>query len=218
MSDALVSVAPILEVRDHAGLDGPAGPGQLRLHAGELAFLEGESGSGKTRFLRLLVDLDPELRAEVLLAGQPTQVLSPTRLRKEMALLPQELPNHPCTGHDLLAAIRGYEVNRTSHLDLEETAEWVELFELEAHLDKKIELLSGGEKQRLALVASLVPRPRILLLDEPETGLDPRRRDNLDTFVQELLSRGMALLWVSHLDAPEQFADAPRYRITRKAL
>ncbi len=208
----------LLEIQGHPGLEGPLGQGVLRIQPGELAFLEGESGAGKTRLLRHLVDLEPGLQGDVFLAGQPVKDMPPALLRKQISLLPQDLPIHPCTGRELLAAIRIYQANRDSHLTETETGEWLELFELTPHLDKKIELLSGGEKRRLSLVASLIPRPRVLLLDEPETGLDPRRRGSLDSFVERALGESMAILWVSHLSAATLFAGAPQYRIQRSPL
>jgi ABC-type multidrug transport system ATPase subunit len=208
----------LLEIRRQRGLRGPLGDGTLRLGPGELGVLEGESGSGKSRLLRNIVDLEPELEGEILLGGRSSREIPPTVLRKEISLLPQELPIHPCTGRELLELIRGFEINRDSHRSVAETVGWLELFELEPHLDKKLDLLSGGEKRRLALVAGLIPRPRVLLLDEPEAGLDARRRESLELYTRKLLDEGLAILWVSHLGQDTFFAGAPRYLIERSAL
>ena len=206
----------LIEIRNHPALDGPNGPGQLRLAAGELAFLGGESGTGKTRLLRQLLDLEPGLEGEAWVSGRSVATLEPRELRRHLGLLPQELPNHACTGRELIDRILGFARNHGACLDASEIREWLDEMELEAHMDREISLLSGGEKRRLSLLALVVPRPAVLLLDEPEAGLDPRRRDALDLFVQRALGTGKAVLWVTHLEPAEVFREAQRYRVVMR--
>jgi ABC-type multidrug transport system ATPase subunit len=209
--------APLLEIREHPDLEGPAGPGHLHLAAGELAFLTGESGSGKTRLLRQLLDLEPGLGGRALLGGREITGLEPAELRRRIGLLPQELPNHSGSGRELLRSMRGFARNRGRWLDELEVAGWCELLELEAHLEKEIRTLSGGEKRRLSLLLLAVSRPELMLLDEPESGLDPRRRSALDEYVRIARAEGTAVLWITHLEASGPFADAPRYSLVRGA-
>jgi len=216
VNDPATAPAPYLEIRGHPFLEGPEGAGPLQLAAGQLAFLEGESGSGKTRLLRQLVDLEPGLPGEARVAGRPLPSLEPGELRRRIGLLPQELPAHDGTGRELLAAIRGFSRNRGCCLGPGETGAWIALLELEPHLDKPIALLSGGERRRLSLVALLLPRPDLLLLDEPEAGMDSRRRALLDRFVERVLGAGAAVLWISHLPPAEAFRAARRYRLATR--
>lgn len=217
MPDSGDDRAPLLELRGHPRLEGPEGPGALRLGAGGLAFLGGESGSGKTRLLRQLVDLEAAREGEVFVLGRPQASLDVARLRRHVALLPQELPLHPGTGRDLLDQVRGFARNRGRCLEPADLEGWLERLELGPHLDTPIDRLSGGEKRRLGLAALLVPRPDVLLLDEPEAGLDGRRRETLERYVERTLGDSRAVLWISHLDPPERFGDAPRYRLTTEA-
>jgi ABC-type multidrug transport system ATPase subunit len=207
---------PALEIQNHPQLEGPNGPGTLLLRAKEVAFLEGESGSGKTRLLRRLLDLDADTHGDVFLAGTPLAEISVRELRQRVGWLPQDLPDHRGTGRELLHRIRSFARNRDC---LDETAlgSWKELLELEPHLDTEIRLLSGGEKRRLSLLTVMIPCPQVLLFDEPETGLDPRRREALDRFVVRAVDEGKAILWVSHREQTAAFATAPRYRVVRRS-
>jgi ABC-type multidrug transport system ATPase subunit len=214
---AAVVGSPLLEIVDHPGLRGPDASHGLALAPGELAFLGGESGSGKTRLLRQLVDLEPGLPGEARVSGTPIYRFEPAALRRRLGLLPQELPAHACSGRELLESIRRFGRNRAGCLDAAEARLWLELLELEAHLDKPIGLLSGGEKRRLSLLALLLPCPDVLLLDEPEAGLDARRRAVLDRFVARALEERRAVLWVSHLEPGEAFRAAGRYRLVLPA-
>jgi len=208
--------APLLEIRDHPGLEGPSGGGRLQLTAGQLAFLTGESGSGKTRLLRQLLDLEPGLGGRAFLGGRDVTGMEPAELRRRIGLLPQELPEHPGSGRELLRSMRGFARNRGRCLDELQVARCCELLELEPHLDKEIRTLSGGEKRRLSLLLLALSRPELMLLDEPESGLDPRRRSALDEYVRISLGEGRAVLWITHLEGSGPFADADRFALVRR--
>jgi len=207
--------APLLEIREHPDLQGPEGPGHLRLGTGQLAFLCGESGSGKTRLLRSLLDLEPG-PGRALLGGRDVAGIEPAELRHRIGLLPQELPDHPGSGRELLRSVWGFVRNRGACLDELQAARWSELLEVEPHLDKEIRILSGGEKRRLSLLLLAVSRPELMLLDEPESGLDPRRRSALEAYVRISLGEGRAVLWITHLAEGGPFPDAHRYVLARR--
>jgi len=163
-------------------------PVDLELAAGELVFLSGPSGSGKSLLLRAVADLDPN-PGEVWLDGfRRSQVPAP-EWRRRVALLPAEahwwedrVGDHLPEGAETLLAGLGFEPG---------TLDWA------------VSRLSTGERQRLALIRVLANRPEALLLDEATANLDPPNRERVETLVEDYrVGQGAAILWVSH--DPEQ--------------
>ncbi len=172
----------------------------LRLFAGEILGLHGDSGSGKTLLLRALADLDPN-QGEVKLEGSPRESFSGPRWRRQVGLLPAEShwwedqvgPHAEHWPMEVLAAL-GFSPQV---------------------LDWQTGRLSSGEKQRLALARLLANRPRVLLLDEPTANLDQGNTAAVEAIVRQYLKEtGAAALWVSH--DPAQLARLARRRAMMK--
>jgi daunorubicin resistance ABC transporter ATP-binding subunit len=88
------------------------------------------------------------------------------------------------------------------------TSELLERFELAQAADRSVRTYSGGMRRRLDLASSLLTRPRILFLDEPTTGLDPRSRIEIWETVRELVREGTTLLLTTqYLEEADQLAD-----------
>ena len=163
-------------------------PVDLTLAAGELVFLSGPSGSGKSLLLRAIADLDPHM-GEVWLDGARRSQVPAPEWRHRVALLPAEahwwadlVREHLPEGSEALLADLGFGP---------ETLDWA------------IARLSTGERQRLALARVLSNRPQVLLLDEATANLDPPNRDRVEALVEGYrVEHGAAVLWVSH--DPEQ--------------
>lgn len=171
-------------------------PWELSLEAGECIGLSGPSGSGKSRLLRALADLDPH-QGEGRLEGEACQSLPPGMWRRRVALLPAE------------SAWWGGSVGEHFSLAPEDAAlKAMGLTEL--CLDWEVARCSTGERQRLALLRLLANRPRVLLLDEPTASLDPKNVTAAEAMVADYLrSSGACAIWVSH--DPEQLR-----RMTRR--
>jgi len=164
-----------------------AGPFELELAAGEAAAVSGASGSGKSLFLRMLADLDPN-NGEVALDGEPRAGISPTDWRRRVPYVAAEsgwwrdrVADH--FAPDRLAAAR----ELGARLGLAG-----ELFE------GPVLRLSTGEKQRLAIIRALVLEPPALLLDEPTAPLDPESTGKVEQILKGRLKAGMALIVVTH--------------------
>jgi ABC-type multidrug transport system ATPase subunit len=166
-----------LSFRDRQGLS-------LSLGAGELVCLSGPSGSGKTLFLRALVDLDPN-QGEIMLNGVPRESLQAPQWRRRVALLPSDSQWWAATVAEHFADV---DTERFDSLGFgSDTGGW------------RIERLSSGEKQRLALLRLLANRPEVLLLDEPTANLDAANRRRVEKLVRDYLQEtGACCLWVSH--------------------
>lgn len=171
------------------------GPFDLLLAPGELLCLYGPSGVGKSQLMRALADLDPHA-GEILLDDVPQQAFRPTEWRRQVAYLPAEsgwwaprVGQHFVTppGEDVLAA----------------------LGLVPAILEREVEGISTGERQRLGLVRMLQQRPRVLLLDEPSANLDPDSALRMEACVRGYLDDARAsAIWVSHDPAQrERIAD-----------
>lgn len=171
----------------------------LLLREGEIAALVGRSGSGKTTLLRLLASLEQAGHGSISFRGQP--VKGPDE---------QLVPGHPSIRlvhqHFELAHRQSVYQNvaqKLRHLHAEEqavrTIELLRVCRLHPLLDKKVEELSGGEKQRLAIARTLAEEPELLLLDEPFSNLDPVLKEEIkEELFRYIRQQGIAAILVSH--------------------
>ncbi|WP_428609332.1 ABC transporter ATP-binding protein [Sedimenticola sp.] len=163
-----------------AGLE----PIDLTIDAGECITLTGSSGSGKTRLLRAIADLDPHT-GDILLDHQPIDATPPPDWRRQVGLLPAE-------SHWWYDRVAAHFTAPTSSL--------LEQLGLSADcLQWSPSRLSSGERQRLALARLLDRQPAVLLLDEPTANLDPENSARVEQVVAHYATQqGAAVLWVSH--------------------
>jgi len=171
----------------------------LRLDQGQVTCLLGPSGCGKSTTLRIAAGVDRQTSGRVLVDGKvvsdDTHHLPPEKrsiglMFQDFALFP-----HLSVADNVAFGLRG--VGKA-----EKAARVNELLE-RVHLpdagDKYPHQLSGGEQQRVALARALAPRPRVLLMDEPFSGLDNRLRDGIrDETLSLLKDEGTSVLLVTH--------------------
>jgi zinc transport system ATP-binding protein len=180
-------------------------PGRLRplsleLSRGEVLALVGPNGSGKSTFLDCVLGLAP-FSGTIELALNQTLAIVPQRF--------EGLAATPVTVLEFLAASR---TSRPSWLGIARATrraveQALELTGCSALLGARLSELSGGELRRVLLADALATKPSLLLLDEPEAGLDAAARDRLLTTLQDTRTTGLATLWISHdLDAVERVA------------
>ena len=171
-------------------------PVSFDLGAGECVALRGPSGSGKSLLLRALADLDPS-QGTVCLDGHDRETMPAPRWRRLVTYVPAESGWWAETvgGH---------------------FADWTAAAPLVALLgladdcrDWPVSRLSTGERQRLALVRTLVQQPRVLLLDEPTSGLDPDTGRAVEALIEGHRAAGRAVLWATH-DAAQSARVASR--------
>ncbi|TQK01163.1 ABC transporter family protein [Pseudoduganella lurida] len=164
-----------------------AGPVDLDLGRGECIAIVGESGSGKSVLLRMIADLIPN-EGTVLLDGAQRASWTAPAWRSMVVYQAAEPAWWDATARAHLPAS---EQKRAQAL-----ADALKL--RAAALDTDLELLSTGERQRLALIRSLACRPRVLLLDEPASALDAASTAALEALLRSELERGTSVLVVTH--------------------
>lgn len=179
----------------------PLGPLDLALAAGEITLLAGSSGSGKSRLLRTLADLDRAAGGRVALAGCSARDYSAPAYRSRVAYLPATPQLGPATVGALLERVARFR-HRRAHGDPRAGLERLGL--PGSVLDRPAETLSTGETVRVALALLLSGDARVLLLDEPTGALDPPSARAVEAWVRERAEAGAAVLWVTH--DPDQAA------------
>ena len=169
--------------------------------------LLGPNGAGKTTAVRLLTTvLRPDAgRAEIDgidVASRPDEVRSRIGLAGQFAAVDENL-----TGRENLILV-GRLTHQPKREQPERAAELLSRFDLEDAGDRLVRTYSGGMRRRLDLAAALVHRPRVLFLDEPTTGLDPRSRVDLWQMIGELVADGTTLLLTTqYLEEADRLAD-----------
>jgi ABC-type iron transport system FetAB ATPase subunit len=160
------------------------GPIELQIEAAEIIGLYGASGSGKSRLLRALADLD-EHQGEVLLNDALQQSMSAPQWRRRVGLLSAETF---WWLDDVSAHFKTFDQQQAIQLGLpDDVGDW------------PVSRLSSGENQRLGLMRLLENRPEVLLLDEPTANLDPQSTDAFERFVVDYVQQQSACaIWVSH--------------------
>jgi ABC-type iron transport system FetAB ATPase subunit len=194
-----------LSVRDlHSPL---AGPFTLDLPAGRCAAITGPSGSGKSLFLRMVADLDPNI-GEVWLDGKERGEFSPPDWRRQTSYVAAEAGWWAETVREHLPAkLIDAAAPLAEQLGLAPTM-----------LDAALARLSTGEKQRCALLRALLIDPPILLLDEPTGALDQASVGQVERVLRARLAQGTAVLMVTHDDALAQRLGDQRYRMSERKL
>jgi zinc transport system ATP-binding protein len=167
----------------------------LQVDGGETVALIGPNGAGKTTLLRVLLGLLP-YQGRVYVLGKPPERLTRAD-RQQIGYVPQALQfdrSMPLLARELLWAMLGERFhNRAAMQGVLAAVDAAHL------LDKPIRTLSGGELQRVVIAAALAQQPKLLLLDEPATGIDVGVRVQFYELIERLRAeQGMGILIVSH--------------------
>lgn len=167
----------------------------LRLYAGQVTCLLGPSGCGKSTTLRIAAGVDQQSSGQVFMNGalvsdgenhMPPEKRGIGLMFQDFALFP-----HLTVEYNV-----GFGLKRGNLSRVNELLAKVDMLE---YRDKYPHQLSGGEQQRVALARALAPRPGVMLMDEPFSGLDNRLRDTVRDYTLDLLkAEGTAVLLVTH--------------------
>lgn len=179
----------------------------LEIDAGTVFSLLGPNGAGKTTVVRMLATLLEPSSGRALVCGHDVEREADTvrgliSLTGQFAALEDNLTARE--NLTLMARLRGYRrAAATTVVD-----GLVDRFEIGEFRDKLVKSLSGGQRRRVDLAASLVVQPRLLALDEPTNGLDPRSRQAVWSTVRDLVDQGVSvLLTTQYLEEADALAD-----------
>jgi ABC-type branched-subunit amino acid transport system ATPase component/ABC-type branched-subunit amino acid transport system permease subunit len=171
----------------------------LTVHRDEMVAVLGANGAGKSTLMRALSGLHRPVHGTVLLRGQDvTQWTAYHRARAGLVLVPEGRQVFPEL--TVLDNLRLGTYARNGRGSAQEMAQMLERFPaLQARLQSRAGLLSGGEQQMLALARGLLARPTLLLLDEPSLGLAPVLRHQLFVTLAALCDEGVPILLVDQM-------------------
>ncbi|MDO4670042.1 MAG: ABC transporter ATP-binding protein [Aerococcus sp.] len=181
---------------------------QLDIADGELVSLLGESGSGKTTLIKTIAGLIPEFSGEIQLDGQLLNHIPPKE--RGIALVFQDLRlfPHMSVADNLAFPLRMRKVPRKEWEGI--IRQLLEDVKLPGMERRSIAQLSGGQQQRIAMARALASKPKLLLLDEPFSGLDPALRVEMQQFIQRLQQQyQLKTLLITH-DANEAMTMSSR--------
>ena len=179
----------------------------LEVARGEVVALLGPSGSGKSTLLRVIAGLLVADSGTLSLDGRDITEWPSHRRNVGMVFQDEQLFPHLTVAQNIAFGLRMHGVDRAA--TSARVQELMHLAGLESLTNHDVTKLSGGEAKRVALVRSLAPRPAVLLLDEPLTGLDRELHDRLAIELAALLrATGTTALLVTHdVDEATSIAD-----------
>ena len=177
----------------------------LTVQAGTVYGLLGPNGAGKSTTIRMIMDIIKPDSGEISLLGET----DPDRRRDRTGYLPEERGLYRrMKARELivyLARLHGMAAGAARA----EADHWLQRMELSEWADSKLEALSKGMQQKLQLVATILHKPEMVILDEPFSGLDPVNVDLVRTILLELRDSGMTLLLSTHqMEMVEKLCDS----------
>ncbi len=169
----------------------------LGVDAGECLAILGPSGSGKSTVLRAIAGLDAPTSGRILVNGADVAGVAPERRGMAMVFQrPLLFPHLSVLDNVAFAATVAGQPKREARAD---ARQFLELVQLEGFGERPVTALSGGQEQRVALARALAARPRVLLLDEPFSALDPELRGDMHALLGQIRAQlNPTIVMVTH--------------------
>jgi ABC-2 type transport system ATP-binding protein len=178
----------------------------FQINSGEIFALLGPNGAGKSSIIRMLVGMTKPDHGSIMVSYQDQQFDHvPRRL---LGYLPEDRGLYPDKSieKNLLYLAQLHGLSKTDALT--EMNDWLAVFELSERRHDELKQLSKGNQQKVQLIAAVLHRPALVILDEPFSGLDPVNQEKVVKFLQQLKARGMTVILSAHQMAlVEKLAD-----------
>ncbi len=179
----------------------------IEIQDGEVFGFIGHNGAGKTTTLKCAVGIQRYDEGEVLINGMSIKK-EPVKCKQQMAYI----PDNPDL-YELLTGIQYLNfIADLYHINAEDRKKRIEkfakIFEMESSLGNLIQSYSHGMKQKLALISAFIREPKVLILDEPFVGLDPKAAHDVKLLMRELCDTGSCVFFSTHvLEVAEKLCD-----------
>lgn len=170
----------------------------LTVNDGEIFAFIGHNGAGKTTTLKSLVGILDFENGDILINGKSIKI-DPLNCKKEMAYVPDnpdlyenmkalDFINFVCDMYEVPEKERGTHIEK-----------YTRMFELEDNMNDEISSFSHGMKQKVALIAALAHDPKVLIMDEPFVGLDPKAVFDMKEIMREMAKAGKTVFFSTHI-------------------
>ena len=166
----------------------------FEIHEGEIFGLLGVNGAGKTTTFRMIMNLLEPTSGKITLNGKKIDYNVTDEigfLTEERSLLLKLTVKELMIYYGSLKSMKKDEI-------LSELKKWLKRFNIEEYENKKIKELSKGNKQKIQFISSIIHKPKLLILDEPFSGLDPINVDMFIDVINELKGNGTIIIFSSH--------------------
>ena len=177
------------------------------INEGECFGFLGPNGAGKTTTVRMIHCVSPKTEGELSVSGMPAHVDN-RQIKKQIGVIPQEinLDTDLTVYENLFLTATFFDIDKnTAKQRIQDLLEFVEL---KQKINKKIDELSTGMKRRLQIARALINQPKLIIADEPTTGLDPQARHLIWQRLRELKRQGVTLiLTTQYMEEAEQLCD-----------
>ncbi len=179
----------------------------FNVNDGEIFAFIGHNGAGKTTMIKLIVGILDFESGEILINGKSIKE-SPIECKKDIAYV----PDNP----DLYENMKAIDFinficdmyNTPLITRRENIAKYSKMFEIENNLNDDISSFSHGMKQKVALISALAHNPKVLIMDEPFVGLDPKAVYDMKELMKQMAKEGKTVLFSTHiLDVAEKLCD-----------
>ena len=209
-----MSTVSLRNIRKQFGTTAVVHNVSLEVADGEVVALLGPSGSGKTTLLRLIAGFETADAGMIALGGQDVTQRSALERRCGMVFQHYALFPHLTVGENVAYGLAHERL--TTKASAARVSEVLRLVDLAGYEARAVTALSGGQQQRVALARAIAPRPKVLLLDEPLSNLDPSLRERTRRELRELVDTiGITTVLVTH-EQEEAFDFADRIALLHR--
>lgn len=170
----------------------------LTIEKGDIYAFIGHNGAGKTTTLKAITGIFPFDKGDILIDGHSIKK-EPIICKQQLAYVPDNPDIYPhLTGIQYLSFIADiYQIDANQRQ--QQIQYYGDLFEMTSHLGELISSYSHGMKQKLVLISALIHQPKLLILDEPFVGLDPKASHILKETMHTLCNHGCAIFFSTHV-------------------